>query len=81
MRLEPELWDALGDICRMEQIGLSEMIRSIEKNGHPGGRTSAVRVFIVQYFRGAITGHTGRLMARHNGHQAAPSSRFSGAGW
>lgn len=60
MRLEPELWEALGEICRMEQIGLSEMIRTVEKRGHPGGRTSGVRVFIVQYFRGHVAGVTGR---------------------
>ena len=63
MRLEPELWEALAEICRMEQIGVSEMIRNIEKRGHPGGRTSGVRVFIVQYFRGRVAGNNGRATA------------------
>ena len=60
MRLEPELWEALAEVCRMEQIGLSEMIRDIEKRGHPGGRTSAVRVYIVQYYRGLVSSTMGR---------------------
>ena len=51
MRLEPELWDALAEICRREKLALGELIRRIEDRGHPGGRTSAVRVYIVQYFR------------------------------
>lgn len=51
MRLEPELWDALGDICQRENLTLSDIIKRIEEHKHPGGRTSAVRVFIVQYFR------------------------------
>jgi predicted DNA-binding ribbon-helix-helix protein len=75
MRLEPELWEALADICRMERIGLSEMIRNIELRGHPGGRTSAVRVFIVQYFRGIVTGHAGR------GNQSQSSPPLRAAAW
>ncbi len=67
MRLEPELWEAMAEICRMEQIGLSEMIRTIESRGHPGGRTSAVRVFIVQYFRGIVAGRQGRDNASRRG--------------
>lgn len=64
MRLEPELWDALREICRREQIDIGAMVRRIEAQGRAeanveagtegggsGGRTSRVRVFIVQYFR------------------------------
>lgn len=60
MRLEPELWDALLEICRREQIDTSELVRRIETLGHAGGRTSAVRVYLLQYFRSAATeaGHT-----------------------
>ena len=60
MRLEPELWDALYEICQREGLGVGELIRKVESKGHAGGRTSAVRVFIVQYFRAAATeqGHT-----------------------
>lgn len=56
MRLEPELWDALAEICRRENTSLGELVRRIENRGHPGGRTSAVRVYIVQYFRDALHG-------------------------
>jgi predicted DNA-binding ribbon-helix-helix protein len=55
MRLEPEFWDALREICRREGIDIGAMIRHIEAQGHMGGRTSAVRVFIVRYFRDAAT--------------------------
>ncbi len=51
MRLEPELWDALAEICRRENIRVGELVRRVEARGHAGGRTSAVRVFIVEYFR------------------------------
>ncbi len=62
MRLEPELWDALAEICRRERQDLNQLVRQIEAVGHSGGRTSAVRVFVLQYFRQA---------ANEAGHEAA----------
>ena len=53
MRLEPELWAALEEICHREGMTLAELIKSIERHTHPGGRTSAVRVFALTYFRQA----------------------------
>lgn len=61
MRLEPELWDALTEICEREGQDMSTLVRQVEAHGHAGGRTSAVRVFIIDYFRAAATevGHAG----------------------
>lgn len=64
MRLEPELWDALAEICQRERTSPSELCRRLERSGLPGGRTSAMRVFIVQYFRAATTAD-GHLAAGH----------------
>lgn len=55
MRLEPEFWDALKEICRRERTDMSSLVRKLEKNSHPSGRTSAVRVFVMAYFRDAAT--------------------------
>lgn len=62
MRLEPELWDALEEICARESLTMAEVIRQIESLGHPGGRTSAVRVHLLGYYRRA---------ASESGHRAA----------
>ncbi|HEY7579349.1 MAG TPA: ribbon-helix-helix domain-containing protein [Acetobacteraceae bacterium] len=62
MRLEPELWEALAEICARERRDINRMVRQIEAVGHRGGRTSAVRVFVLQYFRAA---------ASEAGHQAS----------
>ena len=53
MRLEPEFWDALREICQRESLVQAEVIRGIEQNASAVGRTSAVRVHILQYFRKA----------------------------
>src|SRR5258708_40092166 len=55
MRLEPELWEALLEICGREGQDMSSLVRKVEQHGHAGGRTSAVRVFVLSYFRAAAT--------------------------
>ncbi len=52
MRLEPELWDALDEICRRERLTLSELVRRVHVRGN---RTSAVRTYALAYFRVAAT--------------------------
>jgi len=64
MRLEPELWDALREICLREGLELRELIKRVEHSAVPGGRTSAVRVHVLQYFREAGT-NKGHVMAGH----------------
>ena len=61
MRLEPELWDMLHEICEREARDVSTLVRQIEAAEHAGGRTSAVRIFIANYFHTAATeiGHAG----------------------
>lgn len=66
MRLEPELWDALEEICTRESLSLAEVVKQIERLGHPGGRTSAVRVHVLSYFRRAAS-ETGHRAAGHGG--------------
>jgi predicted DNA-binding ribbon-helix-helix protein len=72
MRLEPEIWDALRDICLRENVELRDLIQRIEPSAGEGGRTSAVRVFVLQYFRAAAT-DGGHLQAGHgsNSHFAS----------
>ena len=55
MRLEPELWDALEEMCRRERMAIRDMVRRIGAKAPPGGRTSAVRVEVLDYFRAAAT--------------------------
>ncbi len=72
MRLEPELWEALAEICCREDRDIGELIRQIEQQTPTGSRTSAVRVFIVRYFREAGT-ETGHRAAGHGCKLPAPT--------
>jgi predicted DNA-binding ribbon-helix-helix protein len=51
MRLEPEVWDALREICLREDISSEELVSRAVRSHPSGGRTSAVRVFILMYYR------------------------------
>jgi predicted DNA-binding ribbon-helix-helix protein len=64
MRLEPELWEALLEICGREGRDISSLVRTVEQSGPVGGRTSAVRVFVLSYFRAAAT-EAGHAAAGH----------------
>lgn len=64
MRLEPELWDALLEICEREGQDMSSLVRNVEQAAPPGGRTSAVRVYVMNYFRAAAT-DAGHMAAGH----------------
>lgn len=79
MRLEPELWDALAEICRRERTSPSELCRRLERSGLPGGRTSAMRVFIVQYFRAAAT-EEGHRAVGHGAGDMQPARPSNGHG-
>jgi predicted DNA-binding ribbon-helix-helix protein len=70
MRLEPELWEALDELCERERLSVRDAIVRIDAAGHQGSRTSAVRVMLVRYFREAATEH-GHHRARHGALLAA----------
>jgi predicted DNA-binding ribbon-helix-helix protein len=51
MRLEPEFWGMLHDICERTGVDIHTLVGQIDVAGRAGGRTSAVRVYIATYFR------------------------------
>jgi predicted DNA-binding ribbon-helix-helix protein len=51
IRLEPEMWSALSEIALSEGIRVNEMVSQVASKSRTGSLTSAVRVFIMAYFR------------------------------
>ena len=54
MRLEPAMWDALAEVCRRQGQTVHEICSSIDQERSESTLTSAMRNFIVNYFRMAL---------------------------
>ena len=64
MRLEPSMWDALGEICRREGKTIHDVCSDVDFQRHESALTAALRAFIVLYFRVAAT-EDGHAKAGH----------------
>lgn len=61
IRMERETWDALWEICQRENQTIHQVCTKVEEGRKVSNRTSAVRAFIIKYYRAAATeaGHKG----------------------
>ncbi|HVI52963.1 MAG TPA: ribbon-helix-helix domain-containing protein [Candidatus Sulfotelmatobacter sp.] len=64
MKLEPDMWDALDEICRREQITMHEACTMVADRHRGNNLTAAMRVFILGYYRAAAT-EQGHVSAGH----------------
>ena len=55
IRLEPEMWDGIQEICRREGCTMHELCSIVERRRQRSSFTAALRVFIMLYFRVAAT--------------------------
>jgi len=63
IRLERASWEALDDICSAEGVTLHDLCTMIDQRKNGGSRTSAVRSFIVSYYREATSKWSATLPA------------------
>ena len=45
-------WEAINDIARRERISVTELLGSIKQSARNKNMKSAMRLFILQYYRG-----------------------------
>lgn len=64
LRMEQETWDALGEVCKREGKSIHQICTLIEERRSVSNRTSAVRAFIIAYYRAAAT-EAGHQKAGH----------------
>ncbi len=50
------MWDALREICKLEGASMHIICEEVEARRGELGRTAAIRVFIVSYFRALVRG-------------------------
>ncbi|MFA4994996.1 MAG: ribbon-helix-helix domain-containing protein [Bdellovibrionales bacterium] len=61
VRLEPEMWDGLREICQRERSTMHQVCTTVSlQKMDETSLTAAIRVFVMRYFRLAATeeGHT-----------------------
>lgn len=51
--LEEQVWDGLIEVCRREEVGLDELCTSVEARRVESSMSSALRVFLLTYYRHA----------------------------
>jgi predicted DNA-binding ribbon-helix-helix protein len=71
VRLEPEMWDGLMEICRREGVSTHQLTTLVDRCRHRSSLTAKLRVFILAYFRTAST-ESGHAQAGHG--RVNPSS-------
>lgn len=55
VRLEPDMWDALFEICRREGVSLNDLCTRIAVRRSASNLTATIRIFALSYFRAAAT--------------------------
>jgi predicted DNA-binding ribbon-helix-helix protein len=66
LRLEPIMWESLDEIAGRQGISRSELLNRIEKQHSAGygSLASAIRVYIVEFYRGISIRHVGNTRRR-----------------
>lgn len=65
VRLEPEMWSGLKEICRRERATLHEICTIVaSRKEEKTSLTAAIRVFVMAYYRAAAT-EEGHVKAGH----------------
>jgi predicted DNA-binding ribbon-helix-helix protein len=56
VRLEPEMWDGLRELCRRERATIHQICTSISlQKKDDSSLTAAIRVYVMRYYRQAAT--------------------------
>jgi predicted DNA-binding ribbon-helix-helix protein len=56
VRLETVMWDSLHDIARRLGMGINDLVTEIDGRRDGLGLTAAIRVYIVDFYRSALSG-------------------------
>ena len=54
MRLEREVWNALSESCKEQNISLNTLCSQIEKSKDKRGLSSAMRVYALNFYRNLV---------------------------
>jgi predicted DNA-binding ribbon-helix-helix protein len=74
--LEDRFWNALKEIASGREVTLSELVGAIDKERQHGNLSSAIRLFVLGFYRDQIATHEGEMRSPGqtvgaNGHLAS----------
>jgi predicted DNA-binding ribbon-helix-helix protein len=70
--LEDAFWEALKEIATSRRLTLSDLVASIDSSRTQGNLSSAIRLFVLDHYRGVASGAHGHGAADRTG--ATPTS-------
>ncbi|MCR9077307.1 MAG: ribbon-helix-helix domain-containing protein [bacterium] len=76
--LEEQVWDGLVDVCRREEVGLDELCTRVETRRVGSSMSSALRVFLLTYFRYASERLAVSMSSAQPGLSEGPQVAFPG---
>jgi predicted DNA-binding ribbon-helix-helix protein len=62
--LEDEFWKAVKEIASRRDLTLSELVGKIESDREYGNLSSAIRLFVLKFYRGQIDGYEATARTR-----------------
>ena len=75
IRLEPEMWDAMDEVCALQRVTMHEFCSLVERERRASSLTAGVRVALLGYFREASKGeHIAMAMRPQPAARAAASA-------
>ncbi len=81
IRLEPSLWDALQEIAAEENCSIHDICAEVGRRNDGIGFTSAVRSFILTYFRALGRSNLPSVIGRPAGRSAPRHPKIERSGW
>jgi predicted DNA-binding ribbon-helix-helix protein len=72
--LEDAFWNALKEIATGRELTLSDVVASIDTNRRIGNLSSAIRLFVLDYYRAQITDEHKTQSIAHGGSRATSSA-------
>jgi predicted DNA-binding ribbon-helix-helix protein len=73
--LEEAFWNGMKEISGQRSMTLSEMVGEIDANRQQGNLSSAIRLFVLDYFKGHSADSAGGSQPHGNGQHVAEATR------
>ena len=65
--LEDHVWEGLAEVCRREGVGIDALCTEVDRRRTRSTMSSALRVFLLLYFRGLAESVDAASSGRHHG--------------